>query len=39
MVNPLVHVRFAQRAAKEAAQRAATRKLIASQIRDAARAL
>jgi Protein of unknown function (DUF3987) len=39
IVNPLVHVRFAQRAAQEAARRAATRELIASQIRGAARAL
>ena len=37
MVNPKVHVRFAERAAKEAAQRAATRELIANQIRGAAR--
>ena len=37
IVNPEVHVRFAERAAKEAAQRRATRELIANQIRGAAR--
>ena len=36
IVNPEVHVRFSERAAKEAAQRAATRELIASQLRAAA---
>jgi hypothetical protein len=38
-INPEVHVRFAERAAKEAAQRRATRELIATQIRGAARGL
>jgi hypothetical protein len=37
IVNPEVHVRFAERAAKEAAQRRAARELIASQMRAAAR--
>jgi hypothetical protein len=39
LVNPEVHIRFAERAAKEAEQRAATRKLIANQIGGAARGL
>ena len=39
VVNPEVHVRFTERAAKEAEQRAATQKLIATQIRGAARGL
>ena len=37
IVSPEVHVRFAERAEKEAAQRRATRELIANQIRGAAR--
>jgi hypothetical protein len=37
IVNPEVHVRFAERTAKEAAQRRAARELIANQIRGAAR--
>ena len=36
IVNPNVHVRFAERAAKEAARRAATRELILNQVRGAA---
>jgi hypothetical protein len=37
IVNPEVHIRFAERAAKEAARRRATRELIASETRCAAR--
>jgi Protein of unknown function (DUF3987)/Primase C terminal 2 (PriCT-2) len=36
IVNPAVHVRFAERAAKEAARRAATRELILNQVRGGA---
>jgi hypothetical protein len=39
IVNPEVHVSFAERAAKEAVQRRAARELIATQIRGAARGL